>query len=133
MAAWTVRQTRWTQRAMPSGETSAQSTSSSNGPANSMVRRATSAPCSSMISDGSTRLPRDLDMAAPCMITVPWFSSEVNGSVKPTRPRSYSTLVKKRAYSRCRMACSIPPVYWCTGIQAATRSGLNGWSGSSPV
>ena len=30
---------------------------------------------------------------------------------------SASTLVKKRAYIRCRIACSTPPMYWSTGIQ----------------
>ena len=32
-------------------------------------------------------------------------------------PRSYSAFVKKRAYIRCRIACSIPPMYWLTGSQ----------------
>ena len=27
------------------------------------------------------------------------------------------TLVQKREYSRCRMACSMPPMYWSTGSQ----------------
>ena len=37
---------------------------------------------------------------------------------------SASALVKKRAYIRCRIACSTPPMYWSTGIQwsAAARS-----------
>ncbi|MND00109.1 hypothetical protein D3C83_186090 [compost metagenome] len=62
-------------------------------------------------------LPSDLDIALPLRITWPWLTSRVNGSVKSTMPRSYSTLVKNRLYSRCRMACSMPPMYWSTGIQ----------------
>ena len=34
-------------------------------------------------------------------------------------PRSARALVKKRAYIRCRMACSTPPMYWSTGIQCS--------------
>src|SRR5262245_35115426 len=41
-------------------------------------------------------------------------------------PRSRSTLVRNRAYSKCRMACSIPPQYKSTGVQVAARSGENG-------
>ena len=29
-------------------------------------------------------------------------------------PRSLNAFVKKRAYIRCRIACSIPPMYWLT-------------------
>ena len=32
------------------------------------------------------------------------------------------TLVQKREYSRCRIACSMPPMYWSTGIQYFARS-----------
>ena len=39
------------------------------------------------------------------------------GSSILTRPRSRMTLVQKRAYSRCRMVCSTPPMYWSMGIQ----------------
>ena len=42
---------------------------------------------------------------------------------------SASALTKKRAYSRCRIACSTPPMYWSTGIQESTTSRSNGaWS-----
>ena len=33
------------------------------------------------------------------------------------------TLVQKRAYSRCRMACSMPPMYWSIGIQYCVPDG----------
>src|SRR5215217_9760125 len=41
-------------------------------------------------------------------------------------PMSYSTLVKKRLYIRCRTACSLPPTYWYVGIQRRAASGSNG-------
>ncbi len=34
-----------------------------------------------------------------------------------TSPRSCITRVQKREYSRCRIACSMPPMYWSTGSQ----------------
>src|SRR6185437_10225832 len=34
--------------------------------------------------------------------------------------------VKKREYSRCRIACSMPPMYWFTGIQALAAAGVVG-------
>ena len=48
---------------------------------------------------------------------MPWVSSRVNGSSSFTRPKSRMTLVQNREYSRCRMACSMPPMYWSTGSQ----------------
>ncbi len=45
--------------------------------------------------------------------------------------RSSSTFVKKRAYSRCITACSIPPTYWSTGIQSLARSASKGASSIS--
>src|SRR5438477_2390799 len=64
-------------------------------------------------------------------MTLPWFSNRWNGSVNVTKPRSYSTLVKNREYKRCRIACSIPPVYWSAGIHRSTASWSNALSGSS--
>ena len=49
--------------------------------------------------------------------TMPWVSSLVKGSSTVTSFRSRITLVQKRAYNRCRMACSMPPMYWSIGIQ----------------
>ncbi len=54
--------------------------------------------------------------------TMPCVSRRLNGSSNATRPRSRMTLVQKREYSRCRMACSMPPMYWSTGSQYFTRS-----------
>jgi hypothetical protein len=54
--------------------------------------------------------------------TMPWVSRRLNGSSNVTRPRSRMTLVQKREYSRCRIACSMPPMYWSTGSQYLTRS-----------
>src|SRR4051794_5675061 len=34
--------------------------------------------------------------------------------------------VKKREYSKCRIACSMPPIYWFTGIQALAAAGVVG-------
>ena len=79
-----MRQARARNLAEPAGETSAQSMSSSGGPANAMVRRSASAPCSSSSLANSTRLPFDFDIFEPSMSTMPWFSSALNGSVKLT-------------------------------------------------
>ena len=35
---------------------------------------------------------------------------------------SASAFTKKRAYIRCRIACSTPPMYWSTGIQRSRTS-----------
>ena len=68
----------------PAGDTSAQSMSSSGGPANTMLSRIASTPLSTSSSDSRTRLPRDLLIAEPFITTMPWLSSRVNGSVKST-------------------------------------------------
>ena len=105
---------------------SAQSMSSSGGLAKIIVSRMASTPCAASCSPRSTPLPSDLDIALPWLITWPWFSSRVNGSLKSTMPMSYSTLTKNREYIRCRMACSTPPTYRSTGAQRRTASTLNG-------
>src|SRR2546423_3609407 len=47
----------------------------------------------------------------------------MNGSFTPEiSPRSRITFVQKREYSRCRIACSMPPMYWSTAIQYFARS-----------
>src|SRR6478672_6986956 len=126
VTSWPRRQARARNFAEPDGETSAQSTSSSGGEAKIMVRRTASTPNLSSCSPRSTPLPSDLLMALPPLSTWPWFSSARNGSSASIRPRSWMTLVKKRAYSRCRMACSTPPTYWPTGIQSLILAGSNG-------
>src|SRR5580658_7872697 len=111
---------------MAYGFMSAQSMSSSGGDAKIMVSRMASTPNRDSCCPRSTPLPSDLDIALPSLITWPWLISRVNGSVKSHMPMSYSTLVKKRLYSRCRMACSTPPTYMSTGIQRRTASTSNG-------
>ena len=66
----------------------------------------------------------------PPMRIMPCVNSRVNGSRRSfgAMPRSASALVKKRAYIRCRMACSTPPMYWSTGIQRGDRVCENGAS-----
>src|SRR5664280_1264590 len=108
------------------GETSAQSMSSSGGPANTTVVRIASTPYRSICAPRSTPLPSDLDIALPLLMTWPWFMRRSNGSPKSTIPRSCSTFVKNREYSRCRIACSTPPTYWSTGIHFATSALSNG-------
>ncbi len=114
----------------PDGETSAQSMSSSGGPANAIVRRTASTPCSSSWSDRRTMLPLDLLIAEPSMRTMPWFSNRANGSSKGRYPMSCSTLVMNRAYSRCRIAWVTPPTYWSMGPHCAMRSLSKGWVSS---
>jgi hypothetical protein len=80
-----------------SGQTSAQSMSSSGGPAKAIVSRTASTPCSSSWSLNCTMLPFDFDIADPSISTMPWLSSALKGSVNETRPRSKSTFVMNRA------------------------------------
>src|SRR5450830_109628 len=122
------RQARARNFAEPCVETSAQSTSSSGGPENAIVSRIASTPNSSSVSESGTMLPRDLLIADPSICTMPWLSSRVKGSEKSTRSMSFRTLVKKRAYSRCRIACVTPPTYWSTGAQALASAGSNATS-----
>ena len=49
--------------------------------------------------------------------TMPCVSSRRNGSSSVVSPQSRITRVQKREYSRCRIACSMPPMYWSTGSQ----------------
>ena len=78
---------------------------------------AVSGPYFFIISRGSTTLPLLLLMTIPSFSTIPWLSRLENGSSMVVSPVSLRALVKNLAYSRCRMACSIPPMYWSTGIQ----------------
>ena len=65
-------------------------------------------------------MPFDLDIFAPSRVTMPWVKSRAKGSWNPSRPMSASAFVKKRAYIRCRIACSTPPMYWSTAIHMST-------------
>ena len=87
--------------------------------------RPASAPSRATRSSGATPLPSDFDIAWPPRVTMPCVKSRVNGSVASTSPASCRTFWKKREYSRCRIACSMPPVYWSTGIQRLASSESN--------
>ncbi len=50
---------------------------------------------------------------------MPCVNSPANGSSTARKPVRCIARVKKRAYSRCRIACSTPPIYWSTGSHAA--------------
>ena len=71
--------------------------SSPTGPANSIVTRTASAPCSPTCSENRTRFPRLLLMEEPSMITMPWFRSSEKGSMNGESPRSNNAFVKNRA------------------------------------
>ena len=103
------RHTRCRKRSEPAGDMSAQSMSSSGGPAKTRVSRTASTPKADNWSPRLTPLPSDLLIFLPWLMTMPWFSCAENGSRKSTRPMSFRTMVKNRAYSRCSTACSTPP------------------------
>src|SRR5947207_12472025 len=63
-------------------------------------------------------------------MTCPWFIIRENGSPNATNPMYCNAFVKNREYSRCRIACSTPPVYWSTGIHRSTICGSNGRASS---
>lgn len=67
------------------------------------------------------------DLVMPCV------SRRLKGSSAFTRPQSRITLVQKRAYSRCRMACSMPPMYWSIGSHWSVRSSTIAWWLSAQV
>ena len=104
------RQARCRKRSEPLGDMSAQSMSSSGGPAKTRVSRTASTPYADSCSPNLTPLPLDFDILAPSLMTIPWFSCAENGSRNSSSPMSASTLVKNRAYSRCSTACSTPPM-----------------------
>ena len=79
-----------------------------------------------MLDANSTRLPFDFDIFEPSSSTMPWLMRLVNGSVKSTRPMSKRTFVMNRAYSRCRIACSTPPMYESTGAHLDASAVGNG-------
>ena len=77
---------------------------------------------------GLITLPFDLDIFAPSRVIMPCVNSFRNGSCPVSRSMSASAFTKKRAYIRCRIACSTPPMYWSTGAQRARISGSHGAS-----
>jgi hypothetical protein len=70
-----------------------------------------------------------LDIFAPSRVIIPCVKRFWNGSSLSSRSMSLNALVKNRAYSRWRIACSMPPMYWSTFIHAsATRRSQAAWS-----
>src|SRR3990167_7820183 len=106
----------------PSVPRSSHSSSVSGGAAKRINSLMVSAPYLAIISSGSTILPRDFDMTSPSFKTMPWVSNFWNGSEKSNRARSCRNFVKNLEYRRCNTACSMPPIYWSTGIQYLTYS-----------
>ena len=48
----------------------------------------------------------------------PYVNKPLRGSLKLKSLFSKeSACMKKREYSKCKIACSTPPIYWSTGIQ----------------
>ena len=57
---------------------------------------------------------------------MPCVNMPANGSSMPRWPVAFIARVKKRLYSRCRIACSTPPMYWSTGISRSTAARVVG-------
>ena len=102
---------------MPSIPVSVHSMSWSAGPMKRMYVRTASAPYSSTRGSGPSTFPFDLDIFEPPICSQPWWNSRANGSPKLTSPISLITRTKKREYSRCPVAWSIPPMYCEIGHQ----------------
>ena len=66
-----MRHARFKNLTEPEGETSAQSTSSSGGPAKTIAKRIASTPWFASSSESRTRFPRDFDIADPSIKTIP--------------------------------------------------------------
>ena len=62
-----------------------------------MYARIASAPYRSTISSGPVTLPARFPIFVPPDVTQPLTKKRANGSRKPTRPRSFSAFMKKRA------------------------------------
>ena len=90
--------------------------------------RKVSAPQRSTYVSGFTTLPRDFDIFAPSLTIMPWARKRRNGSSNGTNPMSCRAIVTKRAYIRCRTACSLPPMYDATGSHLRVSSGSNATS-----
>ena len=73
-------------------------------------------------------MPFDLLILAPSRVIIPCVNRLANGSRAASIPSSESALTKNRAYIRCRIACSMPPMYWSTVIQWSAISRANGAS-----
>src|SRR3989344_3188001 len=109
-------QTRFKNLAIPLKLFEFQAKSCSNGPKNAKFIRTVSAPYLASSASGSPTLPRDLDMRLPSgPIITPWLRRDRNGSENSTAPKLFKALVIKRAYKRCMVLCSRPPIYNGTG------------------
>src|SRR5690554_5805624 len=90
----------------------------SKSPINISYMRKVSAPYSSTTSSGLTTLPRDLDIFSLFSPKImPWEVRFWYGSELDTTPISYKNLYQNREYKRCKVVCSIPPLYQSTGSQ----------------
>src|ERR1700690_759168 len=96
------------------------SKSFSGGAANNVYSLPVSAPYFSAISIAPTTFPLDLDIASPPLSTIPCVNRRAAGSLCVISPISLITLHQNREYSRCRIACVIPPIYWSIGNQYPT-------------
>ena len=111
MVATIVSHSRYTKRRMPSMPASLHRISASDGAKNSIASRGTSTPSRAKRSPGETTFPFDFDIVSPCAsATMPWWTRRLAGSSTGNQPASNSTLVKKRKYRRCPVACSSPPM-----------------------
>ena len=76
------------------------------------------------ISSGDNQRPSS-DLYVSC-VTIPCVNSPAKGSAMSSIPICLSARVQKRAYSRCRIACSTPPIYWFTGSHCSAPARSNG-------
>ena len=92
----TTRHSRRRKRTIPSTPASVHSMSWSAGPMKRMVSRIASAPYSATISSGPSTFPFVFDIFVPPICTQPWWKRRANGSRKPSIPKSFIALTKKR-------------------------------------
>src|SRR3989338_5703530 len=80
--------------------------------------RIASAPNFSTIKSGFTTLPFDLDIFPPDSAKInPCEVRLAYGSLVGAAPISNKNLFQNLEYKRCKVVCSIPPLYQLTGIQ----------------
>ena len=95
----------------------------SNGPMNISYTRNVSAPYSFITSSGFTTFPLDLLIFSPLdPKIIPWEVRFAYGSFVGTIPISYKNLCQNLEYNKCRVVCSIPPLYQSTGDQYSNAS-----------
>src|SRR3989344_3094278 len=95
-----------------------QDTAWSKGPMNISYIRTVSAPYVFTKSSGLTPLPFDFENLVPSSASIsPCEVRFMYGSLVGTSFKSYKNLCQKREYKRCKVVCSIPPLYQSTGVQ----------------